>query len=138
MAKFHTYILLMTGLMLLFYFTGLASCDNPALGVCNPTSTLLNLLLGVEGTESSTLWSNLVLAMVGTAAGFTVAIGIITRNVELAVTGPMTVYLATLLWNFIDVVNKVREANDTLGLLLFAPVLFLFVIVTVEWWRGRN
>ena len=70
-----------------------------------------------------------------------IVVGAITKNVELAVMTPIVAYVASVLWGFIDVYNKLAaesEAGKVIGLILFAPLLFLFVLILLDWWRGKD
>jgi len=141
MGKLSTYIIVMTGLMLLFYFGGiLDECDDD--GLCKHTtasSALLNLLLKVESWQHMGIWTQLVLALEGLiAGGGIIAIGVITRNWEMAVRAPITVWIANLLWDFITIFTKVAVVNVYLALLFFAPVMLLFLVTVVEWWGGTD
>ena len=128
MGKLPTYIIVMSGLMLLFYFMGLIETT--------ANSTLLDMLLSPEDLPTSNAKTQmfLVLSGIGAAVG-AIIIGYFTKNIELALTAPFAVYLFNLMWDFLYVFNRVRDANPVIAVLFFAPVLFLFIITIVEWLR---
>lgn len=130
MGKLKIYILVMSGLMLLFYFTGLIEHT--------PHSTLLTLLLNPEGLAATTFEDEIKLAVEGVAILAVITIGIIISNLELAVVGGFAIYLFGLLWDFSYVVAKVYSTNPVFAMLLFSPVLLLYMVTILEWWRGRD
>lgn len=126
--KLTTYIVIMSGMILLFYFAGLI--DNSA------NSTLLTMLLEPSGFQNSPLALRAIVALeliIGTAivVGFAIA-----GNVELGIMSTFAIYLFNLLWDFIIVFNKVREANPVIAILLFSPLIILYIVTIIEWWRG--
>lgn len=130
MGKLTTYILVMSGLMILFYFAGLL--ENTG------SSTLLSMLLDPAGYKTSSLNTQIILVLTGIATAGIVVIGILTHNVELALMGSLAIWILNLLWDFIAVFNKVYSSNPVIAVLLFSPTLFLFGVTVVEWWRGRD
>jgi len=132
MGKLTTYIIVMSGLMLLFYFTGLLPKNITA------NSTLLNLLLTPEGMPEGTTSAEVILVLEGITAIGIIAIGILTHNLELAVMGSFAMYLFNLLWDFLVVFDKVFSTNPVIAILLFSPLLLLYMVTILEWWRGRD
>lgn len=130
MGKLTTYILIMSGLMVLFYFTGLL--ENTG------SSTLLGMLLDPAGYKTSSLNTQILLVLTGIATAGIIVIGIVTHNVELALMGTLAIWILNLLWDFVAVFNKVYSSNPVIAILLFSPILFLFGVTVVEWWRGRD
>ena len=132
MGKTTTYILIMSGLMLLFYFSGLLD------GTIS--SRLLNIILTPEsfGNTSGTLYLEVMGVLLGIAAGTGIVIGILTKNVELAIVSPLAVWLLSLFFDFIRVFLKVFAENPVIAVLLFSPIMLLWFITIVDWWRGRD
>lgn len=128
MGRLLTYLAVSTGLILLFYFMGLV--ENTA------NSTLLNLLLSPENLEDSSLSVVVFTALTGVTAAAVISIGILTGNTQLAIMGPVAVYLFNILWDFIEVFNVLREANPIITILLFAPLMLLWGVTVIDWWRG--
>ena len=73
----------------------------------------------------------------GVGAVLIIAAGLFIGNVELAVMGSFAIYCFNLGWDFLAVFNRVREANPVLAILFFGPILFFYVIVIIDWWRGK-
>ncbi len=128
MGKFGTYVLVMSGLILLFYFTGITEQTG--------TTTLLNLLLNPEGFQETPLAIKAVAVLTGILASAIVVGFAIAGNVELGVMVAFTTFLFNSLWDFLEVYSKVAAVNPPLAILVFSPLLFLFVVTTIEWWRG--
>jgi len=126
--------------MLLFHFAGLLTeCDGD--GLCTsstPNSLLFNFLVNPEHASDSTLWTKIGLALTGVSAALVLGAGLYINNVELAVMGPIAVFLLTMLWDFVAVFSRVRESSPVLSILLFGPLMLLFIITILDWWRGRD
>ena len=131
---------MMSGLLLLFYFTGLLiECDDN--GMCeatSPNAQLLNFLMRPENSRSSIIGQKGILILEGVGAVLIIAAGLFIGNVELAVMGSFAIYYFNLGWDFLAVFNVVREANPVIAVLLFGPLLFFYVIVIIDWWRGKG
>lgn len=140
MGKLTTYTLMMSGLLLLFYFTGLLQeCDDN--GMCeatSPNSQLLNFLMRPENVKSSVVGTKGILILEGVAAALIITTGLIIGNIELAVMGSFAIYYFNLGWDFLAVFNRVRGANPVIAVLIFGPILLYYVIVILDWWRGRD
>jgi|TARA_R100000049_G_C1942694_1_gene87120 hypothetical protein len=130
MGKVATYIVVMSGLMLLFYFSGLLGGT--------PNSDLLDILLGAENLSSSSLFSKIVIALEGIALVGIIVAGAFMRSPELILLGTFSVYLINLFMDFIKVYAVVFASNPVIATLLFAPLLALWGIAVVDWWRGRD
>ena len=131
MGKIVTYLLVMSGLTLIFYFTGL-------IGV-TPNSTLLNLLLSPEGMQTSTFATNVVIAIQALALAGAVVLGtLFGRSAELLAMSSFTIFVFNLGWDFLVVFNKIREVAPFWAIMIFAPILLLYMVTIIEFWRGRD
>mgnify|MGYP003134538530 CR=1 FL=1 len=130
MGKLTTYIIVMSGLMLLFYFTGLL--DNTA------NSTFLDLILNPESIRTSSLDLQIALVLEGVIATALVVGFAIAGNIELGVMGVFAIFLSNLLWDFLRVFDKVATSSPELAILLFSPLMLLYGLTILEWWRGRD
>ena len=128
MGKFANYVVMMSGLMLLFYFTGITDQTG--------TTTLLNLLLSPEEFQNTPIAIKAIAVLTGILASAIVVGFAIAGNVELGVMVAFTTFLFNSLWDFLDVFSKVAAVNPVIAVLIFSPLLFLFIITTIEWWRG--
>lgn len=121
----NTYIALFSGVSLIFYFTGLVD-SNP----------FIDILLRPQNLSTSSLYLAIFTAIAGVAA--VIVIGFSTKNSELAVMSAVTAAMIPVLWNFTSVFLTLYEINEVLALLFFAPLMFLFVMNIVDYWRGRD
>lgn len=128
--KAVTYMLVMSGLLLLFYLGGLIDTNG------SPTSTLLTLVFNPENIGSSHFVTGTVLGALGIATA--IIVGVLTKDPELAAMFTITTYLLSLGWDFLDVFNVIAEANRVIALLIFGPIMFIYVITMIEFWRGRD
>ncbi len=139
MSKLITMVGIMTGLMLLFYFTGLIQ-EQTDEGNCEgqtPNSKLLNILLQPQCMKDSTIGRKAVLVVGSVAGVLVIAAALFIPNIELAIMGSLAIYFLTLLWDFMVVFQKVWESSPVFAILFFGPLMFIFIIVIIDWWRGR-
>lgn len=130
MGKLTLYLLMLSGIMLLFYFGGLLQDT--------PNSLILDLILKPENYGDSIFANKLLAIFTGLTALASVAIGIALRSPELGLLAAFSVYLFNLAWDFISVFNIVRDANPVFALLIFSPLFLIYMLTVVEWWRGRD
>ena len=131
MGKLTTYILIMSGLMLLFYFSGLL----PEGTVSN---TLLSMLLNPGNLKNSPIGLDSDVLFTGVMTAGLVIGYLLYSNVELGITAIFVLAMGGFLWDFTRVYNVVYLANPVIAILLFSPVMLLFIITLIEWWRGRD
>lgn len=130
MGKLTTYILIMSGLMLLFYFSGLIQNTG--------NSSLLTILLNPFDFPNISFTAKLIALLEGIgAAGLTIGL-FVSGKPELAIIAPMIIYLFNLGWDFLAVYAKVAETNPVIGMLLFSPLFVVYVMAFAEFWRGRD
>jgi hypothetical protein len=131
--KLSLFILVFTGLTLLFYFSGLlTTCED---GVCessSPNSALLSILLNPLSFNIGSFATKVAIVLSALAIA-TITIGFFNNNTELAARSTFGIYLLSLLWDFIVVVGKVYAENPVIAILLFSPILILFVITFIDW-----
>ncbi len=128
MGKFGTYIIIMSGLILLFYVTGLLPET--------ANSVLLNFLLDPSAFQDSNLSIKAIVVMQGILASAIVVGFAAVGNIELGVMVAFSIELFNVLWDFMAIITVVLAINPVLGLLVFSPLMFLFVVTMLEWWRG--
>ncbi len=139
MSKIITMTVIMTGLMLLFYFGGLIQ-ETTQDGTCEgntPNSKLLNLLLQPECMKDSALGVKTKLVIGSVAGVIIIAAALFIPNIELAIMGSFAIYYLTLLWDFLVVFQKVYNVAPVLAILIFGPLMMTFIIIIIDWWRGR-
>lgn len=122
-------MLVMAGLMMLFYVSGLLGDTL--------TGTLLNIMFTPQSFADTdfSLYVQIVGAM-GTISVVTgLVVGYITKNVELAVMWGVVGWLVAFFSDFFRVFLVVYNANTIIALLLFAPIMLLWYIIILDWWR---
>ena len=144
MKKMTTFIMLMVGLSLLFYVTGLTQ-DCKKVGNTNDylckestaTNTLLDMALHPERITDPS--GKMRLALIGSLLTITtVVVGYFTKSPEYVVRAGIAVFLFDMLSGFIKVINVVSGVNETLSLLLFSPFMVLFIVAMVDWVGGAD
>lgn len=130
MGKMTTYLIVMSGLMLLFYFTGLI---NESIN-----STLLDMLLNPASIQNASLGTKLVLAIEALLVSGIIVLGITTGNLDLVASGPFAIYLFNLGWDFLSVYQVMASANNVLATLIISPLFILWAVTVFEFWRGTD
>lgn len=125
MGKFSKFATLFGGVLLLSYFAGIVD-----------SNALITILLNPENMTQS-LWNELIfLAITTTVSG--IIVGVVTRNIELAAMTAVVPSMIYLLWDFATLYTVLNAENQILSKLIFAPLLLLFLLVALEFWRGRD
>lgn len=132
MGKLSSYIMLMSGIIIVFY----------ALGIIENTftSVILDLLFNPSTAETSSLFGFLTQSgtgFVALALGIVVtAIVQVTKN-DFMIIAPIVLVLANFGYDFLVIIQTFIAATDLiLGLLLFSPLVILYFFTIIEWWRG--
>ncbi len=138
-GKLFLFLGIVSGLMLLFYFTGLTKiCDGDICTNAGATSELLNLLLSPEDISFKDMANKGNVVLVGIAA-VVAGVGLfISGKPELALIAPFAIFLMTLVFEVTKVLSVVYSINPVIALLLFSPIMILIVPTILEWWRGRD
>ncbi len=131
MGKLTTYLLVMSGLMLIFHFSGLIDTGT------TPNSQLLDFLLNPQDYQTSTIWLKItgVLAVITAGA---VLLSLFTSRPELAAISPLAAFLIFFFMDVMAIFAKLRETNQIMAIILFAPMMFLMLFTIVDWWRGKD
>lgn len=130
MERLGTFLIIMSGLMLLFYMTGLVTDT--------ATSTLLDLALNPENIASTSLITLILTAVLTLSALGSIFLGFSNKNTELIATGTLISYLLALGWDFLKVFSVVYAANGALAILLMGPLFFIYGLTVFDWWRGND
>jgi len=132
MGRMATYLVMASGLLLLFYFGGLLE------GSASTSNLLLNALLNPQTLADAPIAAIGVAAITALALGGIFAGAFFAGNLDLIALSSFAVFLLNLLWSFYDVYLRIAEANVVLAVIIFAPLLILLILTSVEWWRGRD
>lgn len=125
MGRMANFIMLFSGIMLVFYFFG---------GL--QQSSFLTLLLNPASLSTSEFYKNLTGALIVGIGG--IIIGAITRNLELGIMVTITGGIALILWDILMALAIVGGTFQWIPILLFSPLLLLFAITVIDYWRGRD
>lgn len=128
----RVYLISITGIMLLFYFTGLLGATL--------NSTLLDLILSPENipdSEDGIGYQNALVLEGILAAGIALTL-LLTGKGDLAVKAPFAVYLLNLAGDLVRIFQVTYEAMPILAILIWAPIMFYFPIAMIEWWTGQG
>lgn len=120
------FVLIMCGTSLMFYVFGIASESN----------YMLNLLLNPESMSTSAFWLTLSGAI--TVGGIAVYLGFINKNVELAAMTAVVPLVVSTLWHFSVVIQLIAGSYPIVSYLVFGPIMILFAMTAIDYWRGRD
>jgi len=128
-GKLAISIALMGGMILLFYFGGVITDT--------ASSTLLTLILNPEGLEDSEFIA-LVVGITGTVVALLSFVIAKLTNTDLWYFVPLVGVFLTFGWDFLKVYSALAgsELGRLLAIMLFGPIMVIYVIGVVEWWRG--
>jgi len=124
MSRFINYAMVMSGIGVLFYLSGLID-SNP----------FLDLLLQPQNMSSGQFYTTIILGVLGGVGA--IVVGYFTKDLVSAIMAPITVYLTTLLWNFISVFNRLKAENEILAVLFLSSLLLGFFLTMIDWWRSN-
>lgn len=123
MNQMTTFIIVMTGLTVLFYIFGVGSAP------------LLDLFLNPDDMSTSAFYVNLTTAILAASA---LVLGLVYKNAELATMTAVVPVVLNVLWCFNEVIKQVYAASPVLALIFFSPIMFYFMVAIVDYWRGRD
>lgn len=133
MGKMAVYMMVFSGILLLFYFGGLLD------GSASTGNLLLNALLspqdiGVNDFLQVSLTNALLtLGLGGIAVGLVLA-----GNLDFAVLASIALFLQILLMSFIDVFSVMFAVNEVVATLFLSPFILLMIFSVIEWWGNRS
>jgi len=131
MGKIIWYVGILSVTLLLFHFGGLIEDT--------PLSYLINLLIDPANAETSTFYSKLAGVLTAFAGGAAIIIGIFAPSkVEQATTIALTSFLFTIGWDMVAIFNVIKQASIPLATLIISPLLVIYLLTVIEWWRGKD
>ena len=133
MAKLAKYLLITSGMLLLFYFGGVV--EN------NGTSTLLSLLANPSNIGNAGVLSKVAFGAIVAALGITgiVVLGNYFQRPDLLILGGVALLFFDLVLGMLEIYNKIISINPDytiFAVLLFAPILVLLFMAIIDWWRA--
>jgi len=133
MARIYSVLTFMIVTTLLFNFSGLV--------VGTPSSTLLGWMGVLEPQDFQT--SGLYIALFGIFTLLAVggiAIGTVVKDattITLVASAGLCLVLILLAGDFVSMYLKLREFNEAVALLVFAPFVIGWLLIIYDWWRGN-
>lgn len=133
MGKMTVWLAMMAGVTLLFYLGGIIEGT--------VTSTLLDLVLNPERFQTLDLMTKIlsVSTLVIAAASTFVARN---QNSDFYLMIPIVTILFTFGYDFLSVYQAMSAQGSGFGqglaLMLFGPIMIMYFMSVVEWWRGIN
>ena len=129
MAKLTTYMAILSMVILGFHMAGLMGDT--------PISWLMDLLLNPENLSEHTFFAT-ALGILTLFSG--IAIVVIGTTIPERLEQAATITFATLLliigWDMIAIFNVLRQTSYPLALFIVSPVLVIYILSVIEWWRG--
>lgn len=131
MSKMTSWVGIMGGLLLLCYITGLLPSNSISGG-------LLSLVLS-PGTVNT--WE--LIAKIAAVSAVAFLISAFTFNKQAGpdfyVVQPFVTVLLSFGYDFVSIffeLNKYGGLASIIGLLFFGPIMVMFILNVMEWWRG--
>lgn len=128
MSRMLTFVAVMAGIVLLFNITGLVSGT--------PNSALMNFVLEPQSFQSSTLFVKVVLAMQAAAGIGAIFVGFRTQSLTLVASTTFTIFLLNILVDFIVVYSVLAAEVPWLALVIFGPLMIMYVVTAFDFWRS--
>ncbi len=134
MGKISTYIMMLSGVILLFAYAGLLQ-EGTLLG------TLINFL-NPDTFQASSYFVRISLA-ISTITITGIAIGFLVQGrTELIVKGGLGTLLLGIGWSLLDIYNVIKVADSSpfiwVARLLIAPLLVVYILAVIEWITGTD
>lgn len=133
MGKITTLLLVMSGIDLLFYFTGLISCDITINNNCNTLLTQLvnpSVILSASIITGGATTLGIILFNLFKSGIGSVNIGNLFSNLRYAIVIPFVAYIAKLIGDGIVIFDKIASINSVIAILFLSPI-FIVVILSI-------
>lgn len=127
MGKLTMYLILMSGLTLLFYFTGLL--EDTA------SSTLFNLLFNVQGISTNALVLSVLSITVLVGAATTLSTFFVVIDYRTILRAGFVTFMLSLFWDFLAVTAKIMSINVVFGVLFLAPLALVYILTVYEFFE---
>lgn len=132
MGQSTTFIMVLSGLLLVFYLGGMMQ------DVSTPNTLFLDLVTNPQGMQSHSLLTQILAALTGAAAISGLIVGIVSRDAQFSVKAPVAAYLLNLGYDFVTLFGKVYAANEVIALLLFGVIFLMYIVAVFGWWSGND
>jgi hypothetical protein len=130
MGKLLNFISLMSGLVLIFYFGGMLTGT--------ATSELLSLSLDPSNLQNRD-WVKIVFSV--SAVVISLASTFVSRSInsDFFLMIPFVTIFLNFGWDFLVIYQTLvaqSEISGLIGAMVFGPLMLMYVVAVVEWWRG--
>ena len=130
MGRMTVYLGILALLVIGFNFAGYI--DN------TPISFMLDALLNPETFQTSSFFTELEGILGFFAVGGIIVGAIVGQRIEAAATISFTLLLFLVGWDLIAIFGVLRQLNAMLAIFLVSPMILLYVLTVLEWWRGKD
>lgn len=130
MSKLATYIGILSTVLLGLHIFGLVGGT--------PTSTILSWITSPESFNSTAFFTTLiaVLTLFGVSA---IISGLFFQSrTDQAALISLTTLLLLVGWDIIGVYNAIKIFNADFALVMISPLLLVYMLTVIEWWRSPN
>ncbi len=130
MSKMITFLLITLGVLILFHYTGIIQEGEG--------SVLLNYALHPQNIRNLDLSSMIVLSIATLGGIGAIALSIYSGNPELIIMSGIALFMWNLVLDMLVIYNKIASTSTELAVIIFAAPIVVFLIVIIDWWRGRG
>lgn len=131
MSKLLTYIAILSVIIILFHLSGIITGT--------PLSFFADAVLRPESLRTNQFYTTVYGAILAILVGSSIVIGLfIPQRLDIIVLVPVAIMLFLVGWDLFVVYNTLRMINDALALVIFSPLMIIYILTVVEWWRGKD
>jgi hypothetical protein len=130
MGKITTYMAVLSVVIIGFHFGGLISET--------PISWLMDAILNPENLDSNAFFTTIQGILAIFAGGGIIVGTLISQKVEQGATVAFTSLLFLIGWDLIAIFNIVAQTSRMLATFLVSPLLLVYILSVIEWWRGKD
>ncbi len=101
-----------------------------------PLSFLISSLLDPAQFQDFALSQQTIIALTGVGLAGIVISSLASQKIQWIIVTSFVLVTITIGWDFIAIYNILANENRMLATLLLSPLIFIYVLTTMEWWRG--
>ncbi len=133
MSNMITYLTIVTGILVLFHYTGIVESGEG--------SVILDIVTNPENIRNLDVSDIIQLSIAGVlSAGVAIAV-FRGASLELLAMSSIALFFWNLLTDMLFIYNKIVSVNSNyipIAVILVAVPFLILLIVIVDWWRGRG
>lgn len=135
MAKFTNYIFIISGSLLLFYIFGMLPPESL-------TSQLFSLILNPTNITNSDFTNITITGGLSILTALTLGAGNYFRITNFKADFIVFASVIPILYSYgrdlLLIYNIIANSSQAIAILIFSPLLLVYVLTVIEWWRGIN